>query len=89
MEVVESVFKIIERNVRTIGCLDANEPIGFDSYLCLLGLGSIERVELIQQTLEDLGLNLRCDPFYEAGDLGELAWMMAQKLNKKMDGQAA
>jgi len=75
-----AIFKMIVLNIRRIEPELYNEPIVRESMLSPLGLGSIERAELIEQTLEDLNLHVSWQEFLSAHNLGELTDLLARKL---------
>ena len=75
-----AIFEMIVQNIRSIVPELNDEPIERGSMLSPLGLGSIERAELIEQTLEDLNLRTSWQDFHSAHNLGELADLLARRL---------
>ena len=80
------IFKLIVNNLREIIPGLENESIGRESMLSPLGADSIGRAELIEKTLEDLGLHMSRFGFHIAGNLGELADLFASSLSSKERG---
>ncbi len=78
----DEIFELISFNINQIVPELHNGKLERTAFLSPLGLDSVGRAELIEQTLEDLHLNVpRCN-FYAARNLGELADMFAQKLSE-------
>ncbi len=78
----DDIFKLIVGNIRNLFPFAENEPIDHTTKLCLIGLGSVERAELIEQTLEDLSLKTDRFEFHSANNLGELSELFSLKLNE-------
>ena len=78
----EEVFTLIVNNLLEIDPDIKREHIVHDSILCLLGVSSVGRAELIEKTLEDLKLDANRFEFHSAGNLGELAYLFFQKKKK-------
>jgi polyketide biosynthesis acyl carrier protein len=76
-----TIFEMIVLNIRDIVPELNNERIERKSMLSPLGLDSIGRAELIEKTLEDLNLNLSRQDFHSAQNLGELADLLARRLD--------
>jgi polyketide biosynthesis acyl carrier protein len=74
------IFELIVLNIRDIIPGLENEDIGRNSMLSPLGLDSIGRAELIEKTLEDLGLRAPRYEFHSATNLGELADLFARRV---------
>jgi polyketide biosynthesis acyl carrier protein len=74
------VFQLIVLNIMEIIPGLENDTIERNSMLSPLGLDSIGRAELIEKTLEDLGLNVPRQEFHCARNLGELADLLAARL---------
>lgn len=74
------IFELIVLNIRDIIPGLENEDIGRNSMLSPLGLDSIGRAELIEKTLEDLGLRAPRNEFHSAANLGELADLFARRV---------
>ncbi len=76
----EEVFDLIVQRLMDIVPNLEKEEVEYDSFLCLLGGGSVERAELIETMMEDLGLVAHRFEFHTAGNLGELADMLLEKM---------
>ena len=76
----QQILELIAVNIRQIVPGLENEYVGRDSMLSPLGLDSVGRAELIEKTLEDLGLNVPRYEFHSAHNLGELAELFAKRL---------
>ncbi|KAA1246066.1 poly(3-hydroxyalkanoate) depolymerase [Aquimarina sp. RZ0] len=77
------VFLLITNNLKTIVPDIKEEDIAYDSRLCLLGVGSVGRAELIEKTIEDLELQSNRFEFHSANNLGELADLLSQKMRTR------
>lgn len=76
----KEIFDLIVLNIKEIVPGIEHGVIDRQSILSPLGLDSIGRAELIEQTLEDLGLDVPRGEFYTAHNLGELADLFLSKL---------
>jgi polyketide biosynthesis acyl carrier protein len=76
----QTIFELIVHNMRDIVPGLENEHIERSSMLSPLGLDSIGRAELIEMTLESLGLNAPRHEFHAAHSLGELADLFASRM---------
>lgn len=79
----EKIFELIVANLKAIAGGLEHEHIGPNAMLSPLGLDSIGRAELIEKTLEDLELTVSRFEFHSAQNLGQLADMIALKLNRE------
>ncbi|WP_281988839.1 hypothetical protein [Aquimarina aggregata] len=78
------VFDRIANNVKQIGELGDIE-IKCSDILCLLGLDSVGRAELIEKTLEDFDIQADRFYFHSANNLGELAKLFVEKINENLN----
>ena len=76
-------FRLISVNIRRIIPGIREEDINRESMCAPIGLDSIGRAELIEMTLEDLGLSVSRFEFHIAHNLGELSDLFARELQKK------
>ena len=76
----EEVFQIVKRNVMAV--LPALPPgtITLDKHLKELGANSIDRMEIITATLEDLGLKM---PLVELGEIKGIEGLVTFLYEKK------
>ena len=79
----KDIFEIIVHNIKQIANWLGESEIQRDDMLSPLGLDSVGRAELIEKTMEDLRLAADRFEFHAAGNLGELADMMANKLQSR------
>jgi len=75
-------FRIISANILRINPGIREEDISRESMCAPIGLDSIGRAELIEMTLEDLGLNAPRFKFHIAHNLGELSDLFALEVQK-------
>jgi polyketide biosynthesis acyl carrier protein len=78
------IFEMIVRNIGEINPEIKNEDIERSSMLSPLGLDSIGKAELIEKTLEDLGLTVPRQEFHCARNLGELADLLAARIPRTL-----
>jgi polyketide biosynthesis acyl carrier protein len=79
----EGIFKLIVLNIEQIVPQLNTGNIDRNSMCAELGLDSIGRAELIEITLEELGLQAPRPEFHTAHNLGELSDLFARKLKEK------
>ncbi|TPN89318.1 phosphopantetheine-binding protein [Aquimarina algicola] len=75
------IFSLILDNLKEILSEIKVEDVNYDSKLCLLGANSIDRAELIEKTIEDLGIEADRFEFHSASNIGELTDLFSQKCN--------
>lgn len=76
----KTIFNLITGNLKEILFKIKAEDINYDSKLCLLGASSIDRAELIEKTIEDLGIEADRFEFHSASNIGELADLFFLKI---------
>jgi polyketide biosynthesis acyl carrier protein len=84
-----AIFQLILLNIEQIVPHLNTGNIDRDAMCAELGLDSIGRAELIEITLEELGLQAPRPEFHAAHNLGELSDLFARKLKEKNLKQAS
>jgi polyketide biosynthesis acyl carrier protein len=80
----DAVFQIILSNVREVVPELDGHPFQRADQLKELGVGSLERTEIVVMTLEAVGLNIPIVQMYGPQNLGELADLIAIKVSASM-----
>jgi len=75
----KTIFSLVSNNLKEILRELEVEEINYNSKLCLLGANSIDMAELIEKTMEDLGIDVDRFEFYSVANVGELCDLFFEK----------
>lgn len=78
---VNQIFNIICEHISEVLVLEDDQVITQTDSMAALGANSIDRSEIIMMTLETLELNIPLVDTFGPKNLGELAQLLASKLN--------
>lgn len=77
----DEIFKLLKGNVKDILFDLEDDTISIDKSLKSLGANSIDRADIIMQTMEDLGLKMQLIEFGGAKNIEGLVDIFYEKLN--------
>lgn len=78
---VNQIFNILSEHISDVLVLEDDQVITQTDSMAALGANSIDRSEIIMMTLETLELNIPLVDTFGPKNLGELAQLLASKLN--------
>ena len=78
---VNPIFNILCEHISDVLVLEDDQVITQTDSMAALGANSIDRSEIIMMTLETLELNIPLVDTFGPKNLGELAQLLASKLN--------
>jgi len=78
---VNQIFNILCEHISDVLVLEDDQVITQTDSMAALGANSIDRSEIIMMTLETLELNIPLVDTFGPKNLGELAQLLASKLN--------